>query len=140
MSKWAVPQSVSPLDLAFGGNMGKLLPPMRDIPADFHSFNNPWVRCVGTWFTVGLANPVFYPKPGIDRRDAMGHMKAILMSFEPKHEHKSAGCAYLMSLWFEKVEWDGGSVNGVDLKPTQPPQDQTPLDSQDTGAAQGGRE
>ena len=26
---------------------------------------------------------------------------AILASFEPKHEHKEAGAAYLLSQWFE---------------------------------------
>jgi hypothetical protein len=32
------------------------------------------------------------------------HLKAIMGSFQPKHEHKTAGVAYLMSLWFEAVQ------------------------------------
>ncbi len=45
----------------------------------------------------------FVSKPGIDETDAKRHLKAVLGSFAPKHEHKEAACAYLMSLWFEDV-------------------------------------
>ena len=40
-------------------------------------------------------------KPGIDRSAALKHIRAIMGSFEPKHEHKEAACAYLFELWFE---------------------------------------
>jgi hypothetical protein len=45
-------------------------------------------------------------KEGIDRSVAMRHLKCIMSSWEPQHEHKTAGVAYLMSLWFEKFEYE----------------------------------
>ena len=37
---------------------------------------------------------------GVDFKQAHAHISVILGSFEPKHEHKIAGCAYLESMWF----------------------------------------
>ncbi len=108
MSKWDKPQETTQLDVVFGGKMEKLLPAMRDIPDEFGRWNNPWVRCAGTWFAAGLKDLKIFPKAGIDGAEALGHVKAIMVSFEPKHEHKEAGCAYLLSLWFDRIQWDGG--------------------------------
>jgi hypothetical protein len=56
------------------------------------------------WFFSGLPKgTVFVPHEGIDPAKAMRHLRAILGSFEPKHEHKEAGVAYLMSQWFKEV-------------------------------------
>lgn len=107
-TKWATPQVVSELDVAFGGDIKKLLPPMKEIPKEFTQFSNPWVACISTWFFSGLNHPKFTMKLGVDQRAALSHIKAVLGSFDPPHEHKEAGCAYLASLWFEKIEWDGG--------------------------------
>lgn len=109
-TKWSAPQAVSGVDVAFGGDMRKLLPPMTEIPDQFKSSRNPWVECVSRWFFSGLSHPKFTMRGDIDQRVALSHIKAIIGSFDPAHEHKEAGCAYLMSLWFEKVEWDGGSA------------------------------
>jgi len=46
-------------------------------------------------------------KPGIDRKAAIRHIKAIMASYAPKHEHKEAGCAYLFALWFEQPAEEG---------------------------------
>lgn len=35
----------------------------------------------------------------------LGKIQAIMRSFEPKHEHKIAACAFLFELWFNKAEW-----------------------------------
>ena len=59
---------------------------------------------VSRWFFSGLPKETrFVPKTGIDEAAAKAHLRAILASFEPKHEHKEAGCAYLLSKWFEDV-------------------------------------
>ena len=99
---WSKPkEGVTVIDLAFGPrNLKEFLPPMDEIPEEFDSMNNPWNRLVSTWFFSGL-NQAPKAKEGIDGRAALAHIKTILGSFEPKHEHKTAGCAYLMSLWFE---------------------------------------
>lgn len=37
---------------------------------------------------------------GVNFKQAHAHIKVVLGSFEPKHERKIAGCAYLASMWF----------------------------------------
>lgn len=98
--KWEQPQAVSDLDVAFPANIiGKLLPEMAEIPKEFHSSAHPWCSVVsGLFFRGGTLPPTL---EGIDRKNAARHLKAVLGSFEPKHEHKEAGAAYLMSLWFQ---------------------------------------
>ena len=46
----------------------------------------------------------FKAKDGVDNKKAMAAISAILRSFDPKHEHKEAGVAYLFSEWFEEVK------------------------------------
>lgn len=40
-------------------------------------------------------------KDGLKRGDVIANLQTAIRSFEPKHEHKQAGVAYLMSLWLE---------------------------------------
>ena len=40
-----------------------------------------------------------------DTNKAIRHLKAILVSYDPKHEHKEAGVAFLLSEWFEDVTY-----------------------------------
>ncbi len=106
---WSKPnENITGLDVAFGPkNLSDFLPSMDSIPEEFHSWNNPWHDLVSKWFFEGLKDKP-HAKDGIDQRKALAHIKAILGSFEPKHEHKTAGCAYLMSLWFEAPIATGG--------------------------------
>jgi hypothetical protein len=52
----------------------------------------------------------FVVREGVDAKAAWRHCAALLRSFEPKHEHKEAGVAYLMSQYFESATWEGGSA------------------------------
>jgi len=100
------PQEVTKLDIAFGGKAMELLPPDNDIPDEFNQWHNKWGDVVSKWFFNGLPKDTeFVPVDGIDTAQALAHIQAILGSFEPKHEHKMAGCAYLMSLWFKDVKF-----------------------------------
>ncbi|KPV60736.1 hypothetical protein QJ48_04215 [Paenibacillus sp. A3] len=101
MKNWSKPVDVSDVQLAFGGDMKKLLPPMSDIPREFQDGHTKWNDLVGKWFLRGLNKLNVTPRAGVDGKKALRHIKAILGSWEPKHEHKEAGCAYLMSLFFE---------------------------------------
>lgn len=95
--KWATPQVTTGLDMAFGGDMQKLLPPIKDIPA---KLPEKWLKFQHDWFFKGV-NPVgLKPCEGVDRSAAIRHLRAIQMSWEPKHEHKEAAVAYLASRWF----------------------------------------
>lgn len=93
-------------DIAFGGDVTSLLPAWDEIPAAFKSDAHPFNQVVTQWFFGGLpAETEFQPKPGVDPNAAILHVAAIMRSFQPKHEHKNAGCAYLLSLWFEDIRF-----------------------------------
>ena len=94
------PQDVSALDLAFGANLDRLLPQFQDIPDEFKWGLNPWNRITSEWFFNGLDTDLIESKEGIDQCKALLHLKVIMGSYSPKHEHRIAGCAYLMSHWF----------------------------------------
>lgn len=94
---WAKPVEVSEVYLAFPASViGKFLPPMKDIPEEFHRSHNKWCQKAAELFFKGGTIDL---KPEIDRAAAFRQLKACLGSFEPKHEHKESGVAYLLSLW-----------------------------------------
>jgi len=100
-----LPIFVTKADTIFGGRVNEILPPMAEIPKEFRSMSNPWAEWQAEWFYRGLKRlPV--PKEGIDLAMAINNLAAVQGSFEPKHEHKSAGVAYLASLWFERPDGD----------------------------------
>lgn len=98
-----VPQ-VKDLDMAFG-NISHL-PKMKDIPDQFKmSFNTKHNKFISSWFFFGLTDEQvkkLKPKEGVDSTVALKAIASIMRSFEPQHEHKEAGCAYLLSEWFEE--------------------------------------
>lgn len=96
------PIEVTPVDIAFGGKAMQILPAYRDIPEEFKSSGNKWEKFIQKWFFDGLAVKD-YPtaRDGINLRQALMNIQACLSCFEPKHEHKIAGAAYLASQWFE---------------------------------------
>jgi hypothetical protein len=90
------------LDIAFGNI--KHLPKEADIPQEFWHDSNKWHKFIVGWFFSGVKQEgveSLKPKPGVDKMQALAAVQAILCSYAPKHEHKEAGCAFLMSEWFE---------------------------------------
>lgn len=117
MPDWTKPAEVDDITLAFPASVvGTLLPPMAEIPEMFHEWRpadpdaRRWTDLADTWFALGL-NGYFVPKEGIDSEAARRHLRAVMGSFEPKHEHKIAGVAWLMSLWFERFEEQEGNTD-----------------------------
>lgn len=94
---------INRLDMAFGNI--KHLPPMSEIPKRFSICSNTFQnKFVSKWFFGGLKDEdlaLLVPKSGVDKNKALAAIAAILRSFEPKHEHKEAGAAFLLSEWFE---------------------------------------
>ena len=97
-------KDVTGADLAFGGNISELMLAYKDLPAEYRDERTPSCDFISHWFFRGLKNPEFVPKDGVDPNKALTHISAILRSWEPKHEHKVAGCAFLLDEWFEKYE------------------------------------
>ena len=98
---FARPLPVTGVDTVFGGDISKLMPQYRDLPEEFRRERDPFSPLVNKWFFSGLDHKTLKAKEGIDRNAAFAHCKAIMVSFEPSHEHKVAGVAWLMSKWFE---------------------------------------
>lgn len=95
------PQDASDLSIAFGGEIRKLLPNYEDVPEQFRRWNGtPENKLVSKLFFSGGTLTPLVAKDGIDREKALRQIRACLASFEPKHEHKEAGCAYMFHLWF----------------------------------------
>jgi len=101
-------QDVSGTDLVFGGDIKKLMPKYTEIPEEFknRNSNNKWIKVVSDWFFNGLKNAKWIPKEEVDTKKALNHIKYILGSWEPKHEHKQASCAFLLNEWFDDVTYD----------------------------------
>lgn len=101
MSKtdFSKPTQLTDDDISFGRIKG-LLPAYTDIPDEFKRQRNKWVQLVDQWFFAGLDGYRLIPKDGIDKREALRHAGTVMRSWELKHEHKTAGVAYLLSLWF----------------------------------------
>jgi hypothetical protein len=98
------PQEVSDLDVAFAASVRHLMPAMDEIPEEFRRDRTPYNKAVDTWFFEGLNRSALRVKDGVDERAAIRHLSCIMRSFGPRHEHKTAAVAYLMSLWFDLVQ------------------------------------
>jgi hypothetical protein len=100
-----MPRQTTGLDIAFGpSNIMEWMPPYKELPEEFRRERTTWASFVSGWFYRGLANvDRLKAKPDIVATQALNHVKAVLGSWDPKHEHKMAGCAYLLSLWFEPI-------------------------------------
>lgn len=89
-------------DMVFGEI--RHLPPYNSIPDRFRGRSDPYAEFVSSWFFNGRTQGDMQrlkEREGVDRGKALVSIKAILASFQPKHEHKEAGCAYLLHEWFE---------------------------------------
>jgi hypothetical protein len=100
------PTVVDDVLYAFPGHLDKLLPEWDAIPEEFktNGRENPWVHFTNVWFGFGWPEKSeLYVRPDVEPETAFRHMHTILRSFEPKHEHKIAGVAWLMSRWYAAI-------------------------------------
>lgn len=105
--QWSVPSPVSDIDIAFAARGPELTPDYEDVPDEFKRSGSVWVRFIDHWFFRGNPTEAFEvgrPRDGVDAELAFRHLKVVLGTFGTKHEHKTAGAAWLLSLWFEDVK------------------------------------
>lgn len=101
--------AVDRVDVTFGNI--KHMPKYEAIPDEFKRHNgNAYCKAVSSWFFSGakgapggieIDGVTFKAKDGVDAPKALAAIRAVLGSFEPKHEHKEAACAYMLSEWFD---------------------------------------
>jgi len=95
---------VDKFDVALGSIKG--LPDYDTIPKEFKNGHTKWNKLFNEWFFLGLKKIEFKPKDGVDLDKAFKHIRSIMTSWKPKHEHKEAAVSYLMSEYFKDVEWE----------------------------------
>lgn len=99
------PKAVTDVDLAFAANVDRLMPPKPELPA-----SHPCRKIMAQWFYRGLDGAEFQPVDGVDKTAALRHITCILRSFAPKHEDKETAVAYLLSIWFSRIDVSGRTV------------------------------
>jgi len=99
---------VSDAEIAFP--TAKNIPPLEKIPKEFKDSNadTEWHHTFRVWFYTGGNLKTCIPKDGVDKTKAIRAIKSIMGSYSPKHEHKTAAVAWLLSEWFDKFEIDIG--------------------------------
>src|SRR2546425_1095965 len=95
------PQVISDDELTFPVHVKHLMPPYDEIPEEFRRGRTVQNAFFNKWFFSGADATGFTAKTGINATLAWRHLTAIASSYEPKHEHKEAAVAYLLSQWFE---------------------------------------
>jgi hypothetical protein len=101
-----MPQDIDDNFLNF--KVSHIMPLYKDIPAEFKDWNNQtkWNKFFNICFFVGADNIKYIPNKGIDTEKALKQIRVIMSSWEPKHEHKEAAVAYLLSLWFKDITYE----------------------------------
>jgi len=88
------------LSAAFGARLADY-PRMEAVPKQFQEHSGQYQNVVSSLFFRGgkLSDYGLDFKPSIDRAAAMTALRALLGSFDPKHEHKTAVVAWALSEW-----------------------------------------
>jgi hypothetical protein len=97
---------VTAVELAFPANVVEFMPQWEDIPDEFKHGSTKENELVCQWFFRGVKHFRLTPREGVDGNKALDHIQMILGSFEPKHEHKEAACAFLFREWFSSIDYD----------------------------------
>lgn len=76
----------------------KLLPPLEVIPSEFHDSANLYVQVVtAVFYGWPMPNSTMEFRQGFEQAMVVRTVRAHLASFEPQHQHKIAGVAFLLS-------------------------------------------
>ncbi len=95
---------ISDVDFAFPTDVSHLMPKYEDIPEKYKYGNTPANAFFNMWFFSGVKNLQVVPREGVDVKQAVKQLSTIMKSFEPKHEHKEAACAFLIDEWFSEYQ------------------------------------
>lgn len=108
-----LPVEISDASLAFPADALDYMPKWDDIPDDFQRLTEvsvEWYSFAGTWFTRGIGSEYtgflctqIDDETRLDGETVTRQISAILGSYAPKHEHKMAAVAYLLSLWIDSA-------------------------------------
>lgn len=124
--KWTHPREIDDVTLAFPANALELMPSRDECEVGLRALppeqRKKWMDFQKRWFFRGLPSTAQFALSTnggktIDGDAALRHLGAIQGSFAPAHQHKEAAVAYLASLWFEDVAYDGFDTEPEDPTP-----------------------
>jgi len=97
---WSRPKTVPDVQFAFPANIiGTLIPEWDDLPDEFRNRTSGYEELAGHACFNNVEFRSDFLLEGIDIELANRQLNAIIRSFQPKHQHKEAAIAYLLSLW-----------------------------------------
>lgn len=112
MTKWQQPVVMTKEhSLLMSGQdlMKTFLPTMDEIPSEFKGEYGDavkWCDAVNDFFFCGAKEITMTCRNGIKQEDVIRHIRLVISSWEPPHEQKIAGCAWLLSLWVVQMAYD----------------------------------
>jgi len=77
---------------------------LSEVPPEFYDLHNQYTKIAGEWFFDGLYPKRLQEKEGINRKDALNHVRLVLTNLELDHDYKIADAACLIAQWFNLVE------------------------------------
>jgi hypothetical protein len=115
-------QDVTDEELAYPLDVEHLMPKYLDIPSEFKDWSrNRWAELFSQLFYGDVKGLCLVRKRDVDAETAeraWRQMDCIRRSWSPKHEHKAAACAYILSCYFDDYSFDeSGQV--VNVAPSQ---------------------
>jgi hypothetical protein len=108
-----LPTPIEDVSLAFPADALDYMPTWEEIPDEFKSYTETsieWHAMAALWFSKGIASDYtgYLPVELEDGTRIEGELidrqiNAILGSYAPKHEHKMAAVAWMLSIWIESA-------------------------------------
>lgn len=102
---WSVPKPVSDAEFAFPTRViGYFIPGWDELPETFQQGTSGYenLAILACFNGIELLSEAL--RDEVDAALARRQLIAIVRSFQPKHEHKEAAIAYLLSLWIKPHE------------------------------------
>lgn len=127
MMGWKEPYEFTVVERAFPAHVLDHIPPMEMIPDHFkseHGGKHTAIEVANLWWMGQLITdddprPDFHARPTLLAEIAFWHIQCVLNSFQPKHEHKMAGVAFLIDRFFTKIV-RGDDIWLMDPQPGEP--------------------
>ena len=105
MEQWRTPRPVSDVDFAFPATViGRYIPDWGQLPKPFQQFTSGYEKLA---YHACFHSVELRPEALIERIEAdmaSRQLSAVARSFEPRHEHKQAALAFLLSLWLREAQ------------------------------------
>lgn len=100
-----VPVELTDVELAFPAHGLRLMPERGTFER-----KPDWEALAKNWFgnevkDINLLGSLFMAEHDFDPEKAWRHLRAIMGSFEPKHEHKIEAVGFLLGTWFRWCQW-----------------------------------